>query len=264
MLTTDFVPGSPCWIDLGAPDVAAAGAFYSAVFGWAVESFGPEADGFSFFRVDGKAVGAVGRLTEPGARSAWTVYFSTAELDALAEAVRQAGGIVRVAPAEVGKEGRLAQFTDPQGGRFAAWQASEMAGLELTDAPGSLCWTELYTTDAAAAKQFYGGLFGWQSSDVAMPGGEGTYSLLTPAGLPPERQFGGLLELAPEDLALTGGLPYWHPVFTVADCDATLAKATANGGTLQMGPVDAPGIGRMAICVDPAGADFVLLTPPKE
>ena len=46
-----------------------------------------------------------------------------------------------------------------------------------------------------------------------------------------------------------------------ADCDATAAKVTANGGTLQMGPEDAEGVGRLAICVDPAGADFVVLTP---
>ncbi|MEY9950205.1 VOC family protein [Kitasatospora sp. GAS1066B] len=263
MLTTDFVPGSPCWIDLGAPDLAAAIAFYQAALGWEAESADPEADGYSLFRVAGKAVAAVGRLTEPGARSAWTIYFSTPDLDALTEAVRQAGGVVRLAPTEAGKEGRLAQFTDPQGGQFAAWQSTGMPGFELADEPGALCWTELYTIDAAGAKRFYGGLFGWQTTDVPMPGAEGTYTLLAPAALPPERQFGGLLELAPEDLPLTGGLPYWHPVFTVADCDATVAKVTAHGGTLQMGPVDAPNIGRMAVCVDPAGADFVVLTPPK-
>ncbi|MCX4744392.1 VOC family protein [Kitasatospora sp. NBC_01287] len=262
MLTTDFVPGSPCWIDLGAPDVAAAVAFYGAVFGWEAQSFGEEAEGYAVLRVGGRAVGAVGRLTEAGARSAWTVYFNTPDAGAAAEAVLDAGGTVRLPPTDAGKEGRLAQFTDPQGGRFAVWQPGTMPGMELTDEPGSLCWAELYTTDAAAAKRFYGGLFGWRSSEVPMPGGEGGYTLLTPHGLPPERMFGGLLELRPEHLTLTSGLPYWHPVFTVVDCDATVAKVTAQGGTVQMGPVDAPDIGRMAVCVDPAGADFVLLTPP--
>src|SRR5205085_1308920 len=34
MITTDFVPGSPCWLDLGARDADAAAAFYRAVFDW--------------------------------------------------------------------------------------------------------------------------------------------------------------------------------------------------------------------------------------
>lgn len=40
MITTDFVPGSPCWLDLGAPDVRAAAAFYGTVLGWEYESMG--------------------------------------------------------------------------------------------------------------------------------------------------------------------------------------------------------------------------------
>ncbi len=35
-----------------------------------------------------------------------------------------------------------------------------MAGIEKHD-PGVFCWAELGTTDIAAAKAFYGGLFGW-------------------------------------------------------------------------------------------------------
>ncbi|WP_035850866.1 VOC family protein [Kitasatospora azatica] len=261
MITTDFVPGSPCWIDLGAPDVAAATAFYGAVFGWEAQAYGPEEGGYNIFRLGGKTVGAVGLLSEEGARSAWMIYFNTPDAQAVAEAVQQAGGTVRVAPTDADGEGRMAQFTDPQGGQFAVWQPGRLQGLEVTDAPGSLCWTELYTTDAAGAKAFYGGLFGWQAGDVPMPGNEGSYSLLTPAGQPEERMHGGLLQLRPQDLALTGGRAYWHPVFAVVDCDATVATATKNGATLQMGPADVPGVGRLAVIVDPAGADFVVLAP---
>lgn len=130
------------------------------------------------------------------------------------------------------------------------------------DAPGSLCWTELYTTDAAAAKEFYGGVFGWRFSDMALPGG-GTYALITPAGLPEERMHGGLMELPAEHLALAHGRPYWHPVFAVGDCDAAVAAVTENGGSVQMGPQDAEGVGRLAVCLDPANADFVVLTPVR-
>ncbi|GAB3169064.1 hypothetical protein GCM10027162_07580 [Streptomyces incanus] len=64
------------------------------------------------------------------------------------------------------------------------WQPGTSKGVELVDQPGSLCWTELHTSDATAAKEFYGGVLGRRFSDMEMPGGGGTYHLITPAGLP--------------------------------------------------------------------------------
>ncbi|MER8041617.1 VOC family protein [Streptomyces sp. NPDC094032] len=271
MITTDFSPGSPCWLDLGTPDVPAAAAFYGAVFGWEYEAMGGSGDAQGaedaeqfeggMFRKDGKVVAGLGTLTEPGARSAWMIYYSVADADATTRAVERGGGTVRVAPRDLDEWGRMAQYSDPLGGQFAVWQPGTNKGAELVDEPGSLSWTELYTTDAAAAKAFYADVLGWWYSDMEMPGGEGTYSLITPAGLPAERMHGGLLQLPADQLPLAGGRPYWHPVFAVTDCDATVAEATGNGGTVQMGPADVPGVGRLAVCLDPANADFVVLAP---
>ncbi|MEV5432643.1 VOC family protein [Streptomyces sp. NPDC052701] len=262
MITTDFVPGSPCWLDLGVPDVRAAAAFYGAVLGWDYESMGEgeDAEG-GMFRKDGRIVAGLGRLTEEGARPAWMVYYSVTDADAATRAVESAGGTVRVAPTDLDDWGRMAQYSDPLGGQFAVWQPGRSKGVELVDEPGSLCWTELYTSDAAAAKEFYGGVLGWQFGDMELPDGGGTYSLITPAGLPEERMHGGLMELPAQDLTLADGRPYWHPVFAVTDCDAAVAAVTGNGGRVQMGPEDAEGVGRLALCLDPSGADFVVLTP---
>ncbi|WP_210584152.1 VOC family protein [Streptomyces sp. GESEQ-35] len=262
MITTDFVPGSPCWLDLGAPDVRAAAAFYGAVLGWDFESMGQGEDvEGGMFRTDGKIVAGLGKLTEEGARPAWMIYYSVADADATTKAVERAGGTVRVAPMDLDEWGRMAQYSDPLGGQFAVWQPGTNKGVELVDVPGSLSWTELYTSDAAAAKEFYGGVLGWQFSDMELPGGGGTYGLITPAGLPEDRMHGGLMELPKENLALANGRPYWHPVFAVADCDAAVAEVTKNGGSVQMGPDDAEGVGRLAVCLDPSGADFVVLAP---
>ncbi|WP_328875769.1 VOC family protein [Streptomyces sp. NBC_00287] len=262
MITTDPVPGVPCWLDLGAPDLPAAAAFYGAVLGWQYEAMegGEDMEG-GMFRRDGKIVAGLGKLTEEGARSAWMIYYNVADADATTQAVEKAGGTVRVAPMDLDEWGRMAQFSDPLGGQFAVWQPGTNGGVELVDAPGSLSWTELYTTDAEGAKKFYGDVFGWSYSDMELPGGGGAYTLITPAGLPEERMQGGIMPLSKEDLALTGGKPYWHPVFDVEDCDAAVAKVTENGGSVQMGPMDAEDVGRLAVCVDPAGADFVVLKP---
>ena len=95
----------------------------------------------------------------------------------------------------------------------------------------------IVVTDLDAAKEFYGGVFGWQYSDMELPGDGGAYTLIRPAGLPEERMQGGLMELPKESLALADGRPYWHPVFGVTDCDAAVAQVTGHGGTVQMGPV---------------------------
>ncbi|OQR62075.1 hydroxylase [Streptomyces maremycinicus] len=270
MITTDPTPGSPCWLDLGAPDVRAAAAFYRSVLGWDFESMGDpggEAGGEGadmeggMFRSGGKIVAGLGRLSEEGARSAWMIYYTVTDADATTRVVESAGGVVRVPPRDLGEWGRMAQYTDPSGGQFAVWQPGKNAGFELADAPGSLSWTELYTSDAAAAKAFYGAVFGWQFSDMDMPGGEGAYTLITPDGLPEERMQGGLMEVGGDGLALAGGRAYWHPVFAVADCDAAVAAVTGNGGSVQAGPMDAEGVGRLAVCLDRSAADFVVLTP---
>ncbi|MDG9722913.1 MULTISPECIES: VOC family protein [unclassified Streptomyces] len=263
MITNDFAPGSPCWIDIGTPDVAGTAAFYGAVLGWDYESMGEDVEG-GMFRKDGKIVAGLGKLTEEGARSAWMIYYRVTDVDATTRAVRGGGGTVRVAPMDLDDWGRMAQYSDPSGGQFAAWQPGTTKGVELVDQPGSLSWTELYTSDAAAAKEFYGGVFGWQFGDMEMPGGGGTYSLITPAGLPEERMHGGLMQLREQDLALANGRPYWHPVFAVTDCDAAVAAVTENGGSVQMGPEDAQGVGRLAVCLDPSNADFVVLAPAQE
>ncbi|MFJ5997275.1 VOC family protein [Streptomyces sp. NPDC092370] len=264
MITTEYVPGSPCWLDLGAPDVRAAADFYGAVLGWDYESMG-ETEDFEggMFKKDGKIVAGLGKLTEEGARPAWMLYYCVSDADATTQAVQQAGGTVRVAPMDLDDWGRMAQYSDPLGGQFAVWQPGTNKGLELVDQPGSLSWTELLTSDAAGAREFYGSLFGWQFSDMPLPGDAGTYTLITPAGLSEDRMHGGLMQLRAEDLTLTGGRPYWHPVFAVGDCDAAVAEVTESGGSVQMGPEDVEGVGRLAVCLDPANADFVLLTPSE-
>ncbi|RKN37503.1 VOC family protein [Streptomyces hoynatensis] len=261
MITTDFLPGSPCWLDLGCPEVSAGAAFYRSVFGWDFRSSGPDATGYGVFQLEGATVAALGPLTERGARSAWMIYFRVPDARASAEAVERLGGSVRVAPVDAGGWGRMGQFTDPLGAEFAVWQPGRSLGLELVDQPGSLSWVELYTTDGEAARRFYGELFGWQIHDIPLPGGTGAYALISPAGAGQERMQGGMMQLPADSLARTGGRPYWHPVFAVANCDETVTRVARGGGSVQLGPEDAEGVGRLAVCLDPYAADFVVLAP---
>jgi predicted enzyme related to lactoylglutathione lyase len=257
MLTANYVPGAPIWIDLGAPDVNAAAAFYGAIFGWEFRSAGPDAGGYGMFALDGKTVAAAGPITEEGASPAWTLYFHTFDADATAKAVEQAGGKVRFAPSNVFDQGRMAGFSDPTGAQFAVWQPGATKGLDIVTAPNTLCWTELHTTDPAAATAFYHSVFDWTTED--MPMGEFTYTIVRPAGGGADSGQGGIMGINDEMLR-AGETVHWQPYFEVTDCDAVVSKAAEQGATVLMPPDDVPNVGRIALVVDPFGAPFALLT----
>jgi uncharacterized protein len=256
MLSTDYVPGAPDWVDLATTDVDAAAAFYGALFGWQFQSAGPDAGGYGMFTLNGKTVAAAGPLTEQDAAPSWTTYFYTQDADATADAVRKAGGSVRVEPMDVFTAGRMAQFTDPGGALFAVWQPGDVTGLEAVNDPGTLCWTELNAGDVAAARSFYQATFGWVTED--MPMGDFTYTVIRPAGGGEQSAQGGIMPLTP-DMAATGVTPSWRVYFEVADCDAAVATATRHGGSTAVPATDIPGVGRFAQLIDPAGAMFAVI-----
>ncbi|MFI1094596.1 VOC family protein [Streptomyces sp. NPDC020917] len=257
MLTTDYVPGAPSWVDLGSRDTDAAAAFYKALFGWEFQSAGPDAGGYGMFQLGGKTVAALGPLQE-NATSAWTVYFETADADATTKTVEQAGGSVRFAPMDVFDQGRLAGYTDPTGADFAVWEPRSNKGLDHVG-DGALCWTELYTPDAEQAKAFYQAVFHWDSIGMPLPDNAGTYHVVSRAGGGQEGSHGGILQLAPD--LLPDGTAYWQPYFAVADCDGVVAKAAEKGAAVLMPATDMQGIGRIALLRDLEGAFFAVLSP---
>ncbi|MER6138875.1 VOC family protein [Streptomyces sparsogenes] len=253
MLTTDYVPGAPNWLDLGTPDTDAAAAFHTSLFGWTSESAGPEAGGYGFFKKDRRTVAAVGPLHEEGARAAWTPYFHTPDADATAALVTEAGGTVRAAPFDVFDEGRMAQFTDPGGARFAVWQPGRTRGLEAVTEEGTLCWVELHSPGPVADLAFYHTVFGWDAEEMPFSGG--TYTVLSTAGRGREGSFGGVAPLQGDV-----DVPQWLPYFEVADCDLVADRAEKLGGSVLMPAMTAEDIGRMAWLTDPSGAHFAVIT----
>lgn len=260
MLTTDYVPGAPDWLDLGCRDLTAAEAFYRALLGWEFRSAGPDADGYGVFELDGRTVAAGGPLRGRAARPAWTLSFETADADATAEAVERAGGSVRTAPEDVPGHGRLARFADPAGAGFAVWQPGATVGLDRVGA-GALCWTELYTTDSDKAMRFYASVFSWDSQDMPLPGGAGVYKVVSRAGGGPELSHGGIMQL-PADMLPDGS--YWQPYFAVSDADVAVETATAHHGGVMMPATDMEGVGRIALLSDTEGALFGVLEPPRQ
>ena len=105
-------------------------------------------------------------------------------------------------------------------------------------------WIDLATKDAAAAREFYGTLFGWDIEVNADP------------------QYGGygLARIGGQDVAGIGPAmspdqpSAWSVYVGSNDLDALADKVKSAGGTVVMAPFDVGDQGRMAVFQDPGGA----------
>ena len=116
---------------------------------------------------------------------------------------------------------------------------------------GKVIWAELVTPDLAAAKRFYGGLFGWTFQDFHA--GRVGYSVARLDGVP----VAGLVQRAgpPERRSL----PAWLTFLSVTDIPAAAQAIKAHGGRLLRSPHAYRQRGRQAVYADPQGAVFAIM-----
>ena len=127
-------------------------------------------------------------------------------------------------------------------------------GIEIADVtahvPGTFSWPELATTDQRGAVAFYQALFGWEVKEQPI-GPTETYSLFQMRG----REVSAACAMRADERQ-AGIPPHWNAYVTVADVDATVARAAELGGTVLAQPFDVMDAGRMAVLQDPTGAVF--------
>ena len=122
---------------------------------------------------------------------------------------------------------------------------------------GQFSWVDLMTSDAGAAKEFYGALFGWSHVDLPTDQG-GVYTQFKSQDLP----VAGLGEMGDEMKA--GGAPaFWNSYVTVDDADAIAATAEELGGNITMPVMQVMTAGRMAFLSDAEGAHFAIWQPAE-
>lgn len=255
---TNYAPGTPCWVDLGTPDIDAAAGFYAGLFGWQV----PPAEnientgGYRRATKNGADVAGMMPLMQEGQPPAWATYVGVEDADATAAAVKEAGGNVLAEPMDVMDLGRMAIFADPTGAVFGIWQPGTFPGAGIVNEPGALSWNELGTRDPDAAKAFYAAVFGWSFRDNDM-GEMGTYT----EWLRGEDSIGGMMDVSgrmPDEIPA-----HWLVYFAVENTDAALEAVKSSGGGVSFGPIDIPA-GRFAMVTDPHGAAFAVIQTPDE
>jgi predicted enzyme related to lactoylglutathione lyase len=115
--------GTLFWNELMTDDTAAAGAFYTSVFGWRAEVSQMPDGPYTSFWAEGNVEGhaAAGMMGKPeGAEfpNYWGVYFAVDDVEATLGAVKDSGGQVLMPPMDVPEVGRFAVVQDPQGASF--------------------------------------------------------------------------------------------------------------------------------------------------
>ncbi|HSV66823.1 MAG TPA: VOC family protein [Mycobacteriales bacterium] len=113
---------------------------------------------------------------------------------------------------------------------------------------GTPTWVDLGIPDLDRAMEFYGALFGW-TFEVGPPE-TGRYTMC-------------LLDDKPVAAIMPNPDPgatdfWWNMYLATDDCDGTAKRVTDAGGTLLQAPMDVMDQGRMAIAMDPVGAQFGL------
>jgi len=253
MKMTEYQDGVPSWVDLATSDLDAAKVFYGSLFSWNAEtSEDPAAGGYTMFTLDGAPVAGAMGLMSPDQPVVWNTYVSVEDADKTAAAVTAGGGAVLMPPMDVMDVGRMAMFSDPEGAVFACWQPRAHAGAAVVNEPGSLTWNELDTRDPAGAKAFYPGVFGWGVQTHV--NGADEYTEWQVDG----RSIAGMMKM--NDNFPPEAPPSWLVYFAVSDCDDTVSNLTELGGSVLFPPTTIPQ-GRFAVCTDPQGAPFAVMSP---
>lgn len=126
--------------------------------------------------------------------------------------------------------------------------------MSTTRTTSPVIWYELMTSDHKAALPFYAAVFGWTKAESEFSSPD--YTIMNAGTF----NVGGLMTL-PAEASAHGARPGWMMYLGVDDTEAAIARITAAGGNLHMGPQDVPGVGRFAVVSDPHGANFYIMKP---
>ena len=117
--------------------------------------------------------------------------------------------------------------------------------MDVYKTQGAFSWSELTTSDPAAAASFYAEVFNWtvKAPDAAMGG----YRVVNIG----DASVAGIMAPPPGSPSVP---PHWGCYVTVKSVDNTLERVSALGGVVLVPAMDVPNVGRMAVFKDPQGA----------
>lgn len=106
------------YVELPAKNLSATKAFFTQVFGWSFQDFGPEYAAFSNQGIDGGFFKS--NLSSSTNNGAALIVFYSNDLESSQEKIQKNNGII-VKPIFPFPGGHRFHFTEPSGNEFAVW-----------------------------------------------------------------------------------------------------------------------------------------------
>jgi predicted enzyme related to lactoylglutathione lyase len=245
-LTPTHAPGSPCWIDASvatAQQRLALIDFYSRVFGWEFELGGPETGYYSIASSNGSPILGIGE--QEGAEGRWVTFFSTDDIDAMAQRVKAFGGQVFLGPLDVMNLGRMALALDATGAVHGLWQPITFNGFGVMAEVNSIGWFDHVSENQQESAAYYTAVLG---EEIALHA-EGDMLVLMRG----EEWFASLSHGDSDETPAQ-----WMPVFVVSSLDQTKQTVRQLGGTIVVEQMDVPG-SVIAIFRDPVVGSYITI-----
>lgn len=246
----DFQHGKFVWFDHLSGHVFKAANFYRDLFGWLIQEI--ELNGYPYHMISNglQPIGGLRDSPKEGLPSFWLSSLSVDDVDARTQRAAELGATVTFPPTDLPNLGRYSCLLDPQQALLSLFKSCRGDRPDGPPALHEFCWNELWCQDDQAELQFYQTALDFGHVPMDM-GAMGIYYLLTQGGV----QRAGLMKSP-----IPNAPSYWLPYISVADCDATAAKAQSLRGGISIPPTDIPGIGRYAVLTDNVGAAFGIIT----
>lgn len=109
--------GAFSWSELMTPDLEAAKAFYTKLFGWTLEDTQMAGMTYTLIKAGEREVGGM-MATPPGAAGTapmWGTYVTVDDVDRVAQTATELGASLVVEPRDIPEVGRFCVIRDPQG-----------------------------------------------------------------------------------------------------------------------------------------------------
>lgn len=240
-----------CWFGIISTDVDRAKAFYTEALGWSTMTMTMEGSEATMFVAGGVPIAHLSAPVMPGIPSHWENYFRVKDVDAATKAAKEHGGDVAFPPTDI-PPGRFSVVTSPSGAALSLFHEADPSSENAPEGEGSICWTELHSTDMEADLKWLSAALGVESESTPMP--DGDYFMLKGESGP----AGGAMSQR-----VDGAPAHWLSWVAVADVDATLERVTRHGGKGLTPIFEADKVGRMAVVADPTGGAFGIITLAK-
>jgi len=242
-MSGDHGHGQFSWRELQSPDPHRSLAFLGEVLGYRSERV-PMDDGAAYELLTFEREPVAGLVKSPsrGARAAWSLCVSVADVDASVTKAAAAGAQIRTPPGDVGGMGRYAGFADPTGGALAVWKARRGQRLQGVHAGvGRRFWQTLVASDIARATWFYETVFGWTRRPLD---GAPSTTTLHAANTP----VASVMQAPP-------GVPtHWLTCVRVESLTDAQGRVEKYGGKVLVARIDVPNVGPIGVIEDNVGA----------